>query len=251
MMISDYIGEATAYDKKLELERKEPLSWLKSVSAFANTLGGVLIYGVSDDGHLVGLAHAEKDAEDISEIIKNQLDPVPEFDLSFHVENGKKFLFVSVKSGDETPYYVLVRGHRDAYVRIGNESVKADAITLKRLVLRGARLTWDALPSPFKRTNLSFEVLRATYYERTRLEFSESDFLSFGLVDENGELTNAGALLADRSPVRHSRVFCTRWKGLDKANGLMEALDDEEFSGDLITLLASAKSFVRRNYKMP
>ena len=250
-MISDYIGEATAYDKKLELERKEPLSWLKSVSAFANTLGGVLIYGVSDDGHLVGLAHAEKDAEDISEIIKNQLDPVPEFDLSFHVENGKKFLFVSVKSGDETPYYVLVRGHRDAYVRIGNESVKADAITLKRLVLRGARLTWDALPSPFKRTNLSFEVLRATYYERTRLEFSESDFLSFGLVDENGELTNAGALLADRSPVRHSRVFCTRWKGLDKANGLMEALDDEEFSGDLITLLASAKSFVRRNYKMP
>ena len=32
--MSKYIGEATAYDKKLMLERKEPLSWLKSVSAF-------------------------------------------------------------------------------------------------------------------------------------------------------------------------------------------------------------------------
>ena len=29
MSISDLIGEATTYDKKLSLERKEPLSWLK------------------------------------------------------------------------------------------------------------------------------------------------------------------------------------------------------------------------------
>ena len=33
MDMSKYIGEATAYDKKLMLERKEPLSWLKSISA--------------------------------------------------------------------------------------------------------------------------------------------------------------------------------------------------------------------------
>ena len=39
MNIASYIGEATAYDKKLEPERKYPLSWLKSVSAFANTIG--------------------------------------------------------------------------------------------------------------------------------------------------------------------------------------------------------------------
>ncbi len=42
------------------------------------------------------------------------------------------------------------------------------------------------------------------------------------------ELTNARALLADYSPVRHSRLFCTRWNGMDKANGVMDALDDEE-----------------------
>ncbi len=40
MNLKDYIGEATAYDKKLMLERKDPTSWLKSVSAFANTQGG-------------------------------------------------------------------------------------------------------------------------------------------------------------------------------------------------------------------
>ncbi len=52
MNLKDYIGEATAYDKKLMLERKDPTSWLKSVSAFANTQGGRLLFGVANDGTL-------------------------------------------------------------------------------------------------------------------------------------------------------------------------------------------------------
>ena len=145
--MSKYIGEATAYDKKLMLERKEPLSWLKSVSAFANTSGGLLLYGVDNDGNLVGLENAERDAGDISEMIKSLMDPIPEFDLSLHAEDGRKFVVVSVKAGATTPYYVFLKGHRDAYIRIGNESVKANSIDLKRLVLKGEKRTWDSLPS--------------------------------------------------------------------------------------------------------
>ena len=37
------IGEATEYDKKRNVERKQVKSWLKSVSAFANSFGGTLI----------------------------------------------------------------------------------------------------------------------------------------------------------------------------------------------------------------
>ena len=77
MQLKDYIGEATAYDKKLMLERKDPTSWLKSVSAFANTQGGRLLFGVANDGSLVGLADAQDDSEFISETIKMQMDPVP------------------------------------------------------------------------------------------------------------------------------------------------------------------------------
>lgn len=54
--IKNFIGEATEYDKKVALEEKKPKSWLKSVSAFANGIGGVLLFGVSDDDELVGLA---------------------------------------------------------------------------------------------------------------------------------------------------------------------------------------------------
>ena len=43
------IAECSAYDFKEMLERKKVKSWLKSVSAFANTDGGSLFYGVNDD----------------------------------------------------------------------------------------------------------------------------------------------------------------------------------------------------------
>ena len=56
MDIEKLIGETTEYDKKAALEVKKPKSWCKSVSAFANTLGGALIFGIADDGQLVGLA---------------------------------------------------------------------------------------------------------------------------------------------------------------------------------------------------
>ena len=68
------------------LERKDPTSWLKSVSAFANTQGGRLLFGVANDGSLAGLTDAQGDAEFISETIKAQMDPVPEIDLSIHVD---------------------------------------------------------------------------------------------------------------------------------------------------------------------
>lgn len=44
--IRQLIGEATEYDKKQALEVKKPKSWCKSVSAFANGIGGKLVWGV-------------------------------------------------------------------------------------------------------------------------------------------------------------------------------------------------------------
>ena len=35
--IRQLIGETTEYDKKQMLEERKPKSWLKSISAFANT----------------------------------------------------------------------------------------------------------------------------------------------------------------------------------------------------------------------
>lgn len=50
-----FIAECTTYDFKQALERRKVKSWLKSVSAFANTEGGSLFFGVADDGSVIGL----------------------------------------------------------------------------------------------------------------------------------------------------------------------------------------------------
>ena len=141
--IHTLFGEATAYDKKEMLEVRRPKSWLKSVSAFANGEGGILIFGISDDGQIIGLADAEGDAEKISEEIKRKLDPVPAVKLELKKTDGKKLVLLHVYPGQETPYYYIGDKQRLAFVRIGNESVVADRIQLKSLVLKGAGRTYD------------------------------------------------------------------------------------------------------------
>lgn len=248
--IKNIIGETTEYDKKLKLEVKKPKSWCKSISAFANTLGGFLIFGISDDNQIVGLETPDKDAELISEIIKTRLNPIPEFKISFHTEDGNVLLIVQVFKGEETPYYYSEDGLLEAYVRIGNESVKASPIELKRLVLRGRNTTFDSQNSMYKVEDYAFSKLRERYKKWTGNSFDEKDLVSFGLATEDGYLTNAGALIADESPIRYSRIFCTRWNGLNKSGGTFDALDDAEYEGSVISLIDNGEAFIKRNAKM-
>lgn len=241
------IGEATVYDKKQMLEVRRPKSWLKSVSAFANGEGGTLIFGISDDDQIVGLADVESDAEKISEEIKSKLDPVPAVNLEPKVIDGKKLVLLHVYLGQETPYYYIGDKQRLAFVRVGNESVTADRIQLKSLVLKGSGRTYDSLPSSYKFEDMAFSKLKSVHYKRLQRSFEDNEFVSWGIIDENGNLTNAGALLADESPVRQSRIFRTRWNGLDMTSGLGEAIDDVELEGCVIGQLQDAVSFVRNN----
>ena len=132
-------------------------------------------------------------------------------------------------------------------MRIGNESVVADRIQLKGLVMKGSGRTYDCLPSSFRFEDMAFTKLKSVHYKRLQRSFEDSEFTSWGIVDENGNLTNAGALLADESPMRQSRIFCTRWNGLSMTSGLGEAIDDVELEGCVIGQLQDAVSFVRNN----
>ena len=253
MDMENLIGETTEYDKKAALEVRKPKSWCKSVSAFANTLGGALIFGMADDGQIVGLTEPDSDAEKISEIIKTRMEPIPEFRLRFHkTEDGKVLLILDVFKGEETPYYYSGDGTLEAFVRIGNESVRASATELKRLVLRGRNTSYDSQMTLYRVEDYAFSKLRERYKKWTGNSFDNKDLVSFGLADEGGFLTNAGALIADESPIRWSRLFCTRWNGLDKSGGTMDALDDAEYSGSVLSLIENGitKPLARGNIQV-
>lgn len=122
MKMTDLLGEATEYDKKQAVERRKVKSWLKSVSAFANTAGGVLIFGITDDEELIGLEDIRSDSEFVSQKIKERISPFPEVVMKLHkTEDGKGLLLLYVPAGDETPYYYTGDGVTEAYIRIGKQ----------------------------------------------------------------------------------------------------------------------------------
>ena len=51
-----------------------------------------------------------------------------------------------------------------------------------------------------------------------------------GLLNEEGQVTNAGLLLSDQGALKQSKIVCTRWKGKTKGEVDGDALDDQEYS---------------------
>lgn len=52
-MLYKLITECSDYEFKEQLETSKPKSWLKTVSAFSNGVGGTLFFGVDDKKNLL------------------------------------------------------------------------------------------------------------------------------------------------------------------------------------------------------
>ena len=99
MELNTLIAECTAYDFKVMLEEKKPKSWLKSVSAFANSLGGSLFFGIDNDGIVKGLNDVQHVCEAISSRIRDYMDPLPEVEMIPHDIDGLHILQLKIKTG--------------------------------------------------------------------------------------------------------------------------------------------------------
>lgn len=245
MDLNTLIAECTAYDFKLMLEEKKPKSWLKSISAFANGLGGSLFFGIDNDGIVKGLDDVQYVCEAISSKIRDYMDPLPEMEVIPHDIDGSHILQLKVIAGHYTPYYYVGDGQRIAFVRVGDESIPATAEQMVRLVLKGSNKTFDSLHTDYNAEDYSFTILANAFKDRTKQEWDKKYLLSFGLVTGAKNLTNAGALFADDCPLWQSRLYCTRWDGKEKG----DAINDAEFTGNVLMLLREAMNFVKSSTK--
>ena len=73
------------------------------ISAFANTYGGYIFIGVSDDKTIEGCSNWNEQRIHIT--IHDSLSPIPPFDVKkFNFSNGKYILVIKVNKGLEPPY---------------------------------------------------------------------------------------------------------------------------------------------------
>lgn len=250
MQLEEYTKiESSNIDFKEKVEIKKPKSWLKSVSAFANSTGGILLFGIRDvDRKAIGLKNIIEDSEMVSKLINSKIEPLPRYELNSFQENKKDFLELKIGDGPRTPYYYNNDGRKEAYIRAGNESIPAPKHILDNLILKGKNTTFDELPSQYGTTDVSFTLLNASLKKETGKEINkDKDYLSLELITKDGKVTNAGLLLSDQGLLNQSKIFCTRWNGLVKGSIEGDAIDDKEYSGSIITLLENAEMFIKNN----
>lgn len=248
--------EATYLDYKESLETTKPKSWLKSVVAFANTKGGHIVFGFTDKSHkFVGLDNLQDTSSKISEFITARVDPSPRFILTpiRSINLSQEGIDLEVTSGPNYPYYYVDRQVKQIYVRHGDRSEKATTVEQNNLLLKGINKTFDALPTNYQLSDVSFTLLAATFKKETGDDFDTSrGLVSMGFITTNNLVTNAGLLMCDQGYLPQSKIVCTRWKGTEKGSVDGDALDDEEFKdASLITLLSNAEAFIRTNSKNP
>ncbi len=141
MNFNKLIAECSDYDFKEELEIKKSKSWFKTVSAFANGIGGIIFFGVYNNKQLVNINNPQYICDKISELINSKIDPVPIYIIEPYKEkvNGTEFVYIvlKVESGITTPYYYSSDGNKEAYIRSGNQSIKVPRYILEELILKG------------------------------------------------------------------------------------------------------------------
>ena len=115
------------------LEFKETITniFLKTVSAFSNYNGGMILFGVDDDGNVKGLPDVKQACLDIENKINDSISPQPNYMLE--LQNNDQTIKLTVKSGLQKPYLYKSK----AYKRNDTATIEVDTLEFSRLVLEG------------------------------------------------------------------------------------------------------------------
>ncbi|WP_456450834.1 ATP-binding protein [Palaeococcus sp. (in: euryarchaeotes)] len=235
MDVSDLIkkGESEAIEFKRELND----SVYKTLSAFANTDGGILLLGVGDDGKIYGFS---VDLDSLARSIRHNLG----VNSSIKVEEfgGKRVIIIEVS---QSPVPVSFRGRY--YRRVGAQTVEMGWEDLGRFFLQKSGVTWDSLPSSGTLEDLDEETIRKfAHMARNRLPYInenedvESILDKLGLL-EDGRITNAALLLFGKEPQRYyiqAKVRIGRFKDP------ITIIDDKEIEGNLFAQVEEAMKII-------
>ena len=114
----------------LEFKREMPSSsdLAKLVTAFYNTRGGIIVFGVEDGtGRPVGVTNPQRIEEGVINILRARcsLDAMPSIEIIAY--QGMEFVTVTCLQGAHKPY--LVNGETRPYVRVGSSNREAQGET--------------------------------------------------------------------------------------------------------------------------
>ena len=175
------------------IEFKEAITntFLKTVSAFSNYDGGVILFGMDDNGNIKGLSDVKQTCLDIENKINDNISPQPDYILEIQNDNT---ISLTVKPGAHKPYLYKSK----AYKRNDTATIEVDTLELSRLILEGKNIRFEELPC--KDQTLTFDVLHQKLKESIQIEtFNQDTLKTLNLYDNENGYNNAAGLLADKN----------------------------------------------------
>jgi ATP-dependent DNA helicase RecG len=242
--------ESKTLEFKRDLSSLAPI--LKTIVAFANTAGGILVIGCSSQGAVLGLSNILKEEERIANAIADAIYPsfLPEIEIA--TLQGKDLLIIKVVHW-KGPFYLKKEGiPAGVYVRLGSTSRPAGPQLLSELNRSILSLSFDQNPLPeLTEESLDFEKI-AKYFNHRKV--NREKLCSLGiLVSHAGHFVPSigGLVLFGKAAERHrfvpdARVNCARFLGDSKA----EILDRYEVEGTILDAVESVPKFIARNTRL-
>ncbi|MFD1140457.1 helix-turn-helix domain-containing protein [Larkinella insperata] len=148
-------GEGTRLEFKSTIHTAYRIA--RTLTAFSNTSGGLLIVGVTDDGRVSGVESELHEMQKIEKATDFLIDPAISISYEVVQQAGRQVLLIDVPESDEKPHYAIdERGNRTIYVRAKDKSIPTN-----RLMLTSSSLPDSQLLQSTNVRNL-IQVLRKT-----------------------------------------------------------------------------------------
>ena len=258
----DEVRRLIAQGEGPRLEFKRSLAALRdgvrTIAAFANADGGTLLFGVRDDGSVIGVTLGANTRERVVNTIVDNTDP-PLYPQVECVEvDGRTLVVVTVAPGHDRPHLAYGR----AYRRVGAVTAQLSRDEQRRLLLE-SRPRFDDQPSGASLDDIDPGRVRRfleTAARRGRIPDLSSDLSLvealrrlkvLRVVGDHLEPTMAAVLLFAREPQRfvpQSVVGLARFPGTTR--GTTQIVDRADVEGDLAEIIEQAEAFVRRNTRI-
>lgn len=179
--------------RELEYKSQKTNSYLKTVSAFANYGGGKIIFGINDNGDVVGIKGSLKNfCLDVENTVNDAIEPKVGFSLK--IDDKQKTVSLEIFEGNFKPY--LYKGK--AYKRNDTSTVEVDRLELKRLILEGQNQNFESLVS--EKQDLKFSVLEKELSKTLRIKKMSNDILkTLGLCTSENKFNIAALLISDKN----------------------------------------------------
>lgn len=240
--------------RRLELKEKLPSKsdLSKTIIAFANDAGGILLIGIKDSPReVIGIPDEDvfQMEEQISSLIFDTCAPVIIPDISAINIDGKLVIKVQVYRGGNIPYYLKSKGKNNGtYIRVGSSNRLATEEIITELERLKRNISFDSEPIPdIEYDSLDISHLKTTYLEKTGENLDVSGFKKLNLVKsylEELKGTHALLLLSDDDRKAeyfpYAKIECARFKGTT----VDTFIDRKTLDGNLLDQVEQAYKFV-------